>query len=59
MRFFRKISSRLRTIALLFDFLWKRRLYWLIPLLIVVLMLAVVIILAQLAGIAPFLYPIV
>jgi len=38
-------------------FLWKRRLWWLIPMVLVLLMCGVLLLLASASGVAPFIYP--
>ncbi len=40
----------------LFMFLWARRLWWLIPCMVVLVLFAAVIILGSAAGIGPFIY---
>lgn len=40
----------------LLKFLWKERLWWLIPLIIVLLVLAILMIFAQSSVLAPFIY---
>lgn len=41
----------------LFDFLWVRRLWWLIPMVGVLLLIGILMIIAQSSAIAPFIYP--
>jgi hypothetical protein len=51
------IFGRFKTIGAFFKFLWKRKLYWLIPLMIILLLLAILIIFAQATGLGPLIYP--
>jgi hypothetical protein len=50
------VRGILGTIRELFVFLWIRRLWWLIPCMVVLLLFAAVIILGSAAGIGPFIY---
>jgi hypothetical protein len=50
------IRGVLGTVRELFLFLWVRRLWWLIPCMVVLLLFAAVIILGSAAGIGPFIY---
>ncbi len=47
MSFFRSLFRRLGIIKKLFSFLWERKLWWLIPLIIVLLLFALLIIFGQ------------
>jgi uncharacterized protein DUF5989 len=44
------------TVGELFHFLWARRLWWLIPFVAVLLLVAVLLIIGQVTGVAPFIY---
>lgn len=44
------------TLAELFEFLWRRRLWWLMPMVIVLVIFAGLIILGSAGGIGPFIY---
>ena len=44
------------TAAELLQFLWARRLWWLIPFVITLLLVGTLIIVGQISGIAPFIY---
>lgn len=50
------LRGMLATVRELFEFLWVRRLWWLIPMVAVLLLFAGVIILGSTAGIGPFIY---
>ncbi len=43
----------------LFKFLWKRKLWWLIPFMIVILMFGIFLMFANATGIAPFIYTLI
>lgn len=47
---------RLGILGELLRFLWKRRLWWLIPMIIVLVLFAVLLVFAQGSSIAPFIY---
>lgn len=44
------------TLAELFVFLWNRRLWWLMPAMVVLVLFALVIVLGSATGIGPFIY---
>jgi hypothetical protein len=47
---------RLGILGELFRFLWKRRLWWLIPLIVVLVLFVVLLVFAQGSALAPFIY---
>jgi hypothetical protein len=49
-------ASRMGIMSELMQFLWKRKLYWLIPMIATLMIFAVLIVLSQSSAIAPFLY---
>lgn len=51
-----KTLNRLGIIAELFAFLWQRKVWWLIPIVLILLFFGLVIIFAQGSAIAPFIY---
>ncbi len=53
----RDLFSRMGVLGELFSFLWKRKLYWLIPMMIVLALFIVLIILGSNPATAPFIYP--
>lgn len=55
-RLLRRTFGRLEVAGELLTFLWKRRLWWLIPMVTVLLLFAVILALAQSSAIAPFIY---
>jgi hypothetical protein len=44
--------------AELLGFLWERKLWWLIPMVVMLLFFGILIVFAQAAGVTPFIYPI-
>ena len=52
----RDIFARMGILGELLQFLWMRKLYWLIPMIIVLLVFAVLIILGSAGPAAPFIY---
>lgn len=50
------ILTRLGIIGELLTFLWQRKLWWLIPMILVVVLFGVLLIFAQGSAIAPFIY---
>jgi hypothetical protein len=53
----RRVSSRLQVLRELAAFLGERRLLWLLPMLLVLVLTAVLLLLAQSSAVAPLLYP--
>lgn len=50
------ITSRLGVMGELLVFLWKRKLWWLIPMVLVLLLFGLLLVFAQTSSIAPFIY---
>jgi hypothetical protein len=55
-KFIRGMASNLGVVGELLGFLWKRKLWWLIPMMIVLLAFALLMIFASASGIGPFIY---
>jgi hypothetical protein len=53
------VLSRLGIIGELFRFLWARKLWWLIPMIIALLVFGILMLLASSSILAPFIYPLV
>lgn len=53
----RDIFARMGILGELMQFLWRRKLYWLIPMMIVLALFIVLIILGSNPATAPFIYP--
>jgi drug/metabolite transporter superfamily protein YnfA len=56
MQIFKELTSRLGIMGELLTFLWKRKLWWLIPMVMVLLLFGLLLIFAQTSSIAPFIY---
>ena len=52
----RAFASRLGTMGELLVFLWQRKLWWLIPLMVVILLVGVLLVFGQATGVGPFIY---
>jgi hypothetical protein len=50
------ILNRMGIVGELFRFLWKRKLYWLIPMIVVLIIVGVFLILSANPSTAPFIY---
>ena len=48
--------EKLSTIRELFQYLWKERLWWMIPFVVTLLIVALLIVFGQASPVAPFLY---
>ena len=53
---FKKLGARLGIIGELFAFLWKRKLWWLLPMIIVMILFIGLLVAAQGSAVAPFIY---
>ena len=56
MKTLRGIRSRFSVVGEVFSFLWKRRLWWLMPMILILVVFGLLMIFAQATGIAPFIY---
>lgn len=56
MRWLRGMVDRLGVAGELLAFLWERKLWWMIPMVVVLLAFGFLLILAQSSAIAPFIY---
>ena len=57
MNFFDQLKARFAIMNELVTFLWVRRLWWMIPMVVVLLAFGLLIIFTQSSALAPFLYP--
>lgn len=48
--------ARMGVLGELFSFLWKRKLYWLVPMVVMLALIAVLLILASNPATSPFIY---
>jgi hypothetical protein len=56
MRVARNVAGGAGTVGELFQFLWARKLWWLIPFVAVLILTGVLLIVGQVTGVAPFIY---
>jgi hypothetical protein len=56
MKVLRNVTSGLGTIGELLRFLWRRKLWWLMPFVVTLLLLAVLLVVGEVTGVAPFIY---
>ncbi len=54
--FLRSMTSNLGVAAELLSFFWQRKLWWLIPMITVLLLFGLLLIFASASGIGPFIY---
>jgi len=53
----KKVGSRASVVNELFSFLWQRKLWWLIPMIVFLVMIGLLLVLASVASpISPFIY---
>lgn len=57
MKFLDSLKNRFSIMGELLVFLWLRRLWWMIPMVVVLLAFGLLIIFTQSSALAPFLYP--
>lgn len=50
------VMARMGILGELLQFLWSRKLYWLIPMILTLLVFAVIIVLSSNPAVAPFIY---
>jgi hypothetical protein len=53
----RKLSIRSAIVAEVFTFLWQRKLWWLIPLAVLLFLIGILFAVAQVSSVAPWMYP--
>ena len=56
MPYLKRVSNRLDIMRELLQFFWERKLWWMIPLVVVILLLGLVIVFTQGTAVAPFVY---
>jgi hypothetical protein len=56
MQFLRGVFGRFGIASELLQFFWERKLWWMLPMLILLLMFGLLILFAQTSAIAPFIY---
>jgi hypothetical protein len=55
-RFFRNLFSRLGIASQLLGFFWRRKIWWMTPLVLVILVLGVLVIFGQSSAVSAFIY---
>jgi hypothetical protein len=50
------VAARMGIVGELFSFLWQRKLWWLIPMMLVIVLFGVLLVFAQGSAVAPFIY---
>ena len=55
-KFFRSMTSNVGIVGQLMNFLWQRKLWWLIPMVVVLLVFGLLLVFASASGIGPFIY---
>jgi hypothetical protein len=55
-KFRRSMGSNFQVTTELFQFLWKRKLWWLIPMMLVLILFGLLLVFASTSGIGPFIY---
>jgi hypothetical protein len=55
-KFLRSMGSNFQVTTELFQFLWKRKLWWLIPMMLVLILFGLLLVFASTSGIGPFIY---
>ena len=55
-KFFRSMSSNVGSVGQLLNFLWQRKLWWLIPMVAVLLLFGLLLVFASASGVGPFIY---
>lgn len=56
MKTLRNVSSGAGTVGELVSFLWRRKRFWLIPFVVMLLLVGVLILVGEVTGVAPFIY---
>lgn len=56
MKILRNIGSGAGTVGELFQFLWERKMWWMIPFVATLLLVAALLLVGQATGVAPFVY---
>lgn len=56
MKIIHTLAARLETVGGVLGFLWRRKLWWIIPMVTVLFLFGLLLVFAQSTGIAPFIY---
>ena len=55
-QFFKNMSSNMGIVGEFLKFLWERKMWWLIPMVVVLLVFGFLLIFASASGVGPFIY---
>jgi len=55
-KFLRSMASNFKVVGELFGFLWRRKRWWLFPMMAILLLFGLIMIFASASGIGPFIY---
>jgi hypothetical protein len=58
MTMLRQMATRSAIVAEVFSFLWQRKLWWLMPLAVLILVMGLLFLLVHVSSVAPWMYPI-
>jgi hypothetical protein len=56
MKAFKTFGSKMGTVGELFEFLWRNKRWWLIPVVVVLVLVGIILIFSQSSAIGPFIY---
>lgn len=57
MQYLLRLRTRFSIVTEVFGFLWNRKLWWLVPLAVLVFVIGILFVLAQVSSVAPWMYP--
>lgn len=57
MELLHKLTRRSAIVAEVFTFLWRRKQWWLFPLVVLILLIGLLFAIAQVSSVAPWMYP--
>ncbi len=57
MKTVQQLKARWTTVGEVFSFLWQRKLWWLIPLAVLLFLIGILFAVAQVSSVAPWMYP--
>jgi beta-lactamase regulating signal transducer with metallopeptidase domain len=53
-----QFAQRSSIVGEVFSFMWQRKLWWLTPLAVLILLIGILFVLAQVSSVAPWMYPV-
>ncbi|MCC7261001.1 MAG: hypothetical protein IT369_00630 [Candidatus Latescibacteria bacterium] len=56
MSYFKRVTSKLGILGELLQFFWERKLWWLMPMILTLMLLGLLIVFTQGTAVAPFIY---